>query len=199
MKPTILMLLSLLFFACHQGGPSEQAAEKTDEATQRVFDSDVHQAFFDNLKSLCGKTFGGQQVYRSHHGASWAAYDLVMHVRECSSELIAIPFRVGEDRSRTWLFMAEDGQLRFRHDHRHEDGTPEDETLYGGYANNLGTAFVQYFPADDYTASLIDGGGGNLWTVTISEDFTSFSYRLERDGEKRFRIDFDLSRPLNTD
>ncbi len=199
MKPTILILLSLLLFACQQRGPSGQAAEDAGQATQRAFDSDVHQAFFDNLKMLCGNSYAGQQVYRSHHGASWAAYELVMHISECSNELIAIPFRVGEDQSRTWLFMAEEGRLRFRHDHRHEDGTPEDETLYGGYANDLGTAFVQYFPADDYTASLIDGGGGNLWTVTISEDFTSFSYRLERDGEKRFRIDFDLGRPLNTD
>ncbi len=201
MKSTLLILFSLLLVACQQRGPSEQAESviDVDLETPEVFDSETHQAFFDNLKSLCGNTYAGQQVYRSHHGASWADYELVMHISECSDELIAIPFRVGEDRSRTWLFMAEGGQLRFRHDHRHEDGTPEDETLYGGYANDLGTAFVQHFPADDYTARLIDGGGGNLWTVTVSEDFSSFSYRLERDGEKRFRIDFDLSRPLNTD
>jgi len=30
----------------------------------------------------------------------------------------------------------------------------------------------------------------------ISEDLSVFTYRLERDGEKRFRIDFDLTRPL---
>jgi hypothetical protein len=119
-----------------------------------------------------------------------------MEVRVCEPGRILIPFRVGDDTSRTWMFLAEEGRLRFRHDHRHPDGSPEDETLYGGYADDGGTAFVQHFPADEYTGQLIEGGEGNLWTVMISEDLSVFTYRLERDGEKRFRIDFDLTRPL---
>lgn len=51
-------------------------------------------------------------------------------------------------------------------------------------------------PADEYTGTLIEGGEGNVWTVMVSEDFSTFTYLLERDGEKRFQIDFDLTKPL---
>jgi len=192
------LLLVLFLSACGQAGKQRQESVEEVRQSDAVFASEIHSGFFENLRLLCGNSYAGAQTYRSHHGASWAGYELVMHVRDCDDELIAIPFRVGDDTSRTWLFMAEEGRLRFRHDHRHEDGTPEDDTLYGGYADDTGTAYVQHFPADEYTAKLIDGGGGNLWTVTISPDLSTFSYRLERDGEKRFRIDFDLSRPINT-
>lgn len=195
---SLLALFTLLLGSCQPRAQQQETDPVAESAGTDIFLSEAHQAFFNHLRSLCGKSFSGTQVYRSHHGDSWADYALIMHVRDCTDALIAIPFSVRDDRSRTWLFMAEEGRLRFRHDHRHEDGTPEDETLYGGYADESGTAFAQYFPADEYTASLIDGGGGNVWTVTISDDFSLFSYRLERDGEKRFRIDFDLSTPLKT-
>ncbi len=67
---------------------------------------------------------------------------------------------------------------------------------YGGYADDTGTAFVQRFPADPYTAGLIEEGGGNVWTIGFDEALTRFTYRLERDGEKRLRVDFDLTEPL---
>lgn len=197
-----IRFLSFIFagmwlFSCNQ--PQQQQADtvENDNTAAIVFDIDAQQAFFDNLSSFCGKAFSGKQTYRSHHGASWAHLELVMHVKECEPGRLAIPFRVGDDRSRTWLFLAEEGRLRFRHDHRHEDGSPEDETLYGGYADSRGNALVQVFPADQYTADLIDGGGGNVWTVSISEDKSTFIYRLDRDGEKRFVIEFDLTNPLD--
>lgn len=191
----ILAVVASISCSCSQRNQRQEASLHQD-ARASALHSETHQDFFDNLARLCGTSFAGKQVYRSHHGSSWAHLDLTMHVSRCRPDSIFIPFRVGDDTSRTWLFVVEEGRLRFRHDHRHEDGTPEDESLYGGYANGNGTAFVQYFPADDFTANLIDGGGGNLWTVSISEDFSAFSYRLDRDGEKRFQIDFDLSQPL---
>jgi hypothetical protein len=190
---TKILPIAIIAFLAAACGPRTQTSE---EVADTGLKSEVHQAFFDNLASLCGQSFAGEQIYRSHHGAGWGHLELIMHVTVCEDEQVLIPFHVGEDKSRTWMFLVEDGQLRFRHDHRHEDGTPEDETLYGGYADNNGTAFVQYFPADEYTGALIEGGAGNMWTVMISEDFSTFTYRLERDGEKRFRLDFDLTRPL---
>lgn len=193
----IYFLAALMFISCGRQAGNDSASSGADTPASPVLSSEVQQAFFNNLALFCGKAFGGKQVFRSHHGAGWAHLELVMLVRDCEADKLAIPFRVGDDYSRTWLFLVEDGQLRFRHDHRHPDGTPEEETLYGGYADNRGTAFVQYFPADDYTAGLIDGGGGNVWTVSISEDLSTFTYRLDRDGEKRFVIEFDLNQPLD--
>ncbi len=177
-------------------GPRQQPADDSGTFQAGHLISETHQAFFNNLASLCGKSFAGEQIYRSHHASGWAHLDMVMHVDVCEPDRILIPFHVGEDQSRTWMFLAEEGRLRFRHDHRYPDGTPEEESLYGGYADQSGNAFVQHFPADAYTADLIEGGGGNIWTVRIDADFTTFTYRLERDGEKRLRVDFDLSNPL---
>jgi hypothetical protein len=201
-KSFLITAIALLTFAC---GPHARLDEETTETVEAVetdvsadvgagLTSEVHREFLKNLATLCGQSFAGEQIYRSHHGAGWGDMELVMHVTVCEENHIHIPFYVGEDKSRTWMFLVEeDGRLRFRHDHRHPDGTPEDETLYGGYADDNGTAFVQYFPADDYTGQLIEGGAGNLWTVMISEDLSTFTYMLERDGEMRFRLDFDLT------
>ncbi len=192
---SILMIfgISIVLSAC---GPRTQPSDDRPATYESVFISESHQAFFDNLASLCGNSFAGEQIYRSHHGDSWADFEMIMHVEVCEEDQILIPFHVGEDQSRTWMFLAEDGKLRFRHDHRYPDGTPEEQNLYGGYADNTGNAFVQHFPADAHSAAIIEDGGGNIWTVALNEDLTTFTYRLERDGGKRLRIDFDLSNPL---
>ena len=67
--------------------------------------------------------------------------------------------------------------------------------MYGGYATDEGSGLVQYFPADEFTGTIIDGGGGNFRTVSLAENLTTFSYRLDRDGEKRFQISFDITNP----
>lgn len=188
-----VLVLLLIVSAC---GTRTRESERSPEQPHDMLISEAQQSFFNNLSSLCGKSFAGKQIYRSHHASGWAHLDMVMHVEVCERDQILIPFHVGEDQSRTWMFLVEDGLLRLRHDHRYPDGTPEEESLYGGYADDRGTAFVQHFPADQYTAGLIDGGGGNIWTIRIDEGFTTFTYRLERDDEKRLRVDFDLSNPL---
>lgn len=167
-----------------------------DKESISDFANPVHQEFFDNLSKLCGNTYTGEQLYRSHHGSSWADKLMLMYVSECDNEKMHIPFHIDDDHSRTWMFFIEDRQLCFRHRHLHEDGTHEDDSMYGGYADGKGSAFVQYFPADEFTGTVIDGGAGNVWIVSIAEDLTSFSYRLDRDGEKRFEIAFDLTKPV---
>ncbi len=198
MYRNILLFVFAVFVLAGCGPRTEPVDDTTDapEAAMGMLVSEEQQAFFNNLARLCGQSFEGEQIYRSHHASGWEDEELIMHVAVCEATQIQIPFHVGEDRSRTWIFLVEDGMLRFRHDHRYPDGTPEEETLYGGYADDTGTAFVQHFPADDYTAELIEDGGGNLWTVKMDENMTTFTYRLERDGEKRLRVDFDLTMPL---
>lgn len=191
---TTAVLLTFMLSAC---GPRTNSTETQGEQSSELFEQEAQEAFFNNLASLCGQTFKGEQVYRSHHGESWADRSMIMHVTVCEDNHIHIPFHVDDDYSRTWMFMAEEGQLVFKHQHLHEDGTPEEGSMYGGVANNEGNAFVQYFPADDYTETVIEGGGGNLWIVSMDEALTYLSYRLDRDGEKRFEIVFDLKNPLS--
>lgn len=187
----LLGFLGLVVLSCGSG--SEKSSGELQDAN---FASEIHQDFVDNLRNLCGQSFQGAQVYRSHHGESWADKKLIMHITVCEEDKVYIPFHVDEDHSRTWMFLSENGRLRFRHQHLHEDGTHEDDSMYGGYATDEGTEFVQYFPADDFTKEVIPGGGGNLWTVSMDEELTRLSYRLDRDGEKRFEIVFDLTKPL---
>ncbi len=193
----IYMIAGVLFLLLLQScGQPTRPADDLEEPPTGLFDSDVHEAFFNNLASLCKQSFKGEQVYRSSHGESWADRNMVMHVTECEDEYIHIPFHVDEDHSRTWMFLPEDGRLVFRHQHLNEDGTHEEVSMYGGYANDQGTAFVQYFPADEYTANIIEDGGENVWIVSMDEEMTYFSYALERNGERRFEIVFDLDDPI---
>ncbi len=196
MKNSTLFFMVLAMALATACWPRHRPAEEVPEPVVGELISETQQEFFSNLARLCGQSFAGEQIFRSHHASGWEDYEMVMHVEVCESDRLLVPFHVGEDTSRTWMFLVEDGRLRLRHDHRYPDGTPEEESLYGGYADDSGTAFVQHFPADEYTAELIEGGGGNVWTIRIDEAFSTFTYRLERDGEKRLRVDFDLTNPL---
>ena len=195
MNRILLLFISVLLVT--MSCVNREAKVKTIEETKTSrFESEVHQAFLENLASLCGKSFKGEQLYRSHHGASWADRKMVMHVTVCEDDKVYIPFHLDDDHSRTWMFVAEDGKLRFKHQHLHEDGTPEEGSMYGGYADDNGTPYIQYFPADEYTGQVIDGGAGNVWIVSLAEDLSWYSYRLDRDGEKRLEVLFDLTKPI---
>lgn len=193
LKKILPFVLALIVLSC---GPRTQPAEDYTEVPPGLFDSEKHEAFFNNLSSLCGMSFYGKQAYRSHHGESWADRTMIMHVKVCEDDQIHIPFHVNDDHSRTWMFMAEEGKLVFRHQHLYPDGTHEEGSMYGGFADEQGDAFTQYFPADEYSAGVIEDGGGNVWTVCMDEEMTFFSYQLDRDGEKRFEIVFDLTNPV---
>jgi hypothetical protein len=82
------------------------------------------------------------------------------------------------------------------HDHRHPDGSPEDVSLYGGYADSMGTPFTQNFPADPFTCEQYPTSCNATWTVSISPDLTTFSYQLKNFGELLFKADFNLANPL---
>ncbi len=187
-----LFVLVFLFAACGRAPQPGQTAEEPEKTEL----SKEEQGFLDKLSSLCGHSFRGQQTYMQEGRESWAHMDFVMHVTICEEGKVYIPFHLDEDQSRTWMFIAEEGRLRFRHDHRHPDGTPEDQTLYGGYADGTGTEFRQQFPADEYTIELLHDTLGRQWNVVLSEDMTNFSYQLQYQDEIVFQADFDLTQPL---
>ncbi len=112
-------------------------------------------------------------------------------IDSCIDE-IRIPFRVGEDKSRTWILSLDDRGLLFKHDHRHADGTPDKVTMYGGWAAPEGTAHRQQFPADSDTRKLIPEAATNVWVIEMDKEKQQLVYYLERHNEPRYRAVFKL-------
>ena len=162
--------------------------------------ADPQAQFFGRLSALCGKAFEGRIVSPPVDAdASFAGKRLVMHVRDCSTETIRIPFHVGDDRSRTWVVTRTATGHRLKHDHRHADGSADKVTQYGGDTRDPGTAARQAFPADAFTKALLRregnaAGVANVWAIDV-ESGRLFTYELRRPG-RFFRVEFDLARPI---
>jgi len=153
------------------------------------------QIFWNNLKQHCGKAFQGT-LDDSIKNDSFSGKKLIMYVWECDDRTIKIPFYVGADKSRTWVLTLEGDRIKLKHDHRHEDGSEDSITQYGGLSTNSGLKGLQFFPADKETAKLIPAAATNVWWMTLSED--TFSYNLKRLGSDRaqFTVSFDLNKPI---
>lgn len=149
------------------------------------------------IRPLCGKAFEGRVVEGTE--ASDEAFRkerLVMHVRDCSADEIRIPFHVGENRSRTWVLTRTADGVRLKHDHRHEDGTEDRISQYGGDTRAIGDPLALDFHADEFTAKLIPTAATNIWTIAVQPGKT-FTYALRREAQgRRFKVEFDLTRPI---
>lgn len=157
--------------------------------------------FMARLLQHCGKSFEGR-IVSSVVAAdeSFAGKRLVMHVRDCSPLRMRIPFHVADDRSRTWLITRSSSGLELKHDHRHEDGSEDKLTQYGGTTVNPGTASRQEFPADAESRALFEREGipvssANIWAIEVTPHI--YAYELRRPG-RFFRVEFDLARPVPT-
>jgi hypothetical protein len=181
LRPCLAATVLLLTAACAPGG----LAPATEQ-----------QVFWSSLQELCGRSFTGRLIEAPAGDQTFADQALVMHVRECRPGQILIPFHVGENRSRTWVLTQTREGLRLKHDHRHEDGTEDEVTQYGGDTRSAGTPERQEFYADAFTAGLIPAAATNVWTVEVVPG-RAFVYALRREGtDRRFRIEFDLTRPV---
>lgn len=155
------------------------------------------EAFFTQLASHCGKAFAGKVVSNDSADADFRGKSLVMHVRECSDTELKIPFHVGDDHSRTWVISKTAQGLRLKHDHRHQDGTEDKVTMYGGDTATVGTSQKQSFPIDkESIANFMENGltqsVTNVWHMEVTPG--TFSYLLTREA-RHFQVDFDLSQP----
>lgn len=178
MKKILFALVILSHFAL-------QAQEKTGA-----------QQFWENLQKHCGKSFEGE-IKEGASNDTFRDKKLVMHVRSCDKNTVKIPFFVGDDKSRTWVLSFNNDRIKLKHDHRHEDGTEDKVTQYGGTSPNSGSAGIQFFPADQETFNLIPNAATNVWWITIDE--TSFTYNLRRIGSDRlFTVKFDLTKTVET-
>ena len=179
-------LLALATSACVGMPPGAQSAER----------------FFASLQAHCGKAFEGRLAASNAADADMAGKRLTMHVAQCTAEEVRIPFQVGEDRSRTWIVTRTGRGLRLEHDHRHADGSPDALTMYGGDSLAPGTAERQAFPADArsiamFTAQNRSVSNANVWALELRD--RTFAYELRRPpgpGERHFRVEFDLARPI---
>ena len=180
------------------GAPIAVPAPTVDDSKQSPED-----AFMAALASHCWRSYAGEIVANEPAGEDdpFVGKPLIMHVRECSESQIRVPFHVGDDHSRTWVFSRTDTGLRLKHDHRHSDGSEDALTQYGGDSTADGSATRQDFPADAETKALFDREGipvskDNVWSVTI-EPQQRMIYELNRPG-RVFRVAFDLSRTVPT-
>ncbi|HEY8570685.1 hypothetical protein [Microbulbifer sp.] len=161
--------------------------------------------FLSEISAYCGKAFAGEIVANEPRPTEPDAFDgkeLVMHVRGCDdpTKEIRIPFHVGEDHSRTWILTRTASGLRLKHDHRHEDGSEDTVTMYGGDTTGEGSANRQEFPVDQESIDTFKKEGlsaslNNTWAMEIHpEDY--FIYELTRPNGREFRVRFDLTRPV---
>ncbi|HLF46371.1 MAG TPA: hypothetical protein VI548_08095 [Chitinophagaceae bacterium] len=187
MKSGILISLILIIVSCH----SPRALTGNSQ-----IENDHQEKFWLVLQQHCGKAFEGTVISAPANDTTFRNKKLTIHLKECKENRIRIPFVVGDNRSRTFIFTKTAYQITLKHDHRHEDGTAESITMYGGATSNSGSATVQYFPADEHTAKILPAAAANVWWVELVAG-KYLTYNLRRMGTDRlFTIRFDLSIPV---
>ena len=165
--------------------------------------------FWQALASHCGNAYEGALASEDARDTDWRGRAMVAHWAECSDTRIAIAFHVEEadgsgwDRSRTWLVTRTEEGLRLKHDHRHEDGSADAVTFYGGDTASAGSARAQNFPVDAESIALFEREGldaslTNVWRIEVhpaSAPNARFAYQLTRrnDPTRLFRAEFDAS------
>ncbi len=157
------------------------------------------QQFFNHIKAYCGQAFAGKVIKSNASDKSMLSQSLIMHVRECSETQIKVPFHVGDDRSRTWVISKTSEGLQLKHDHRHQDGSADKITMYGGSTNDGGSARAQSFPADEHSKTMFVANNmtasvANTWLIEIVPGKV-YRYGLQRPG-REFVVEFDLTKPV---
>ena len=167
--------------------------------------------FVKNLSTLCDQSYFGKVVSNDPIDADWRAAEIEVGPVACGIADIRMPLRVGDNTSRTWIITPNKDRMTLKHDHRHDDGSPDAVTLYGGTTSAVGTAHRQEFPVDEYSIELFKREGlapsvTNTWAMEIMPGET-LAYELSRPrteqqikaGDERgrfFRIEFDVSAPV---
>ncbi|MEG3181881.1 hypothetical protein [Sphingomonas sp. LT1P40] len=157
-------------------------------------------AFMARIAAHCGKAYAGRVVTTDAADKAFASQLLVMHVAACEPGRVRVPFHVGENRSRTWVLTRTASGVRLKHDHRHEDGSSDVLTMYGGDTITSGTAERQDFPVDAESIALFRANKAevsttNVWAMEVNA--TRFTYELRR-ANRHFRVEFDLTKPVTT-
>lgn len=208
MHRPVAMLVASLIAGCAQGSTASQPGESSaSEIIPHVVADKPSSQFLANLVPYCGKAYAGRIVAdqpKSNTPDPFEGKSLVMHVSGCEDPYreIRIPFHVGDDRSRTWVITRTATGLRLKHDHRHQDGSPDTLTMYGGDTVAPGSVRRQEFPADAESRQLFQREGraasmSNTWAMELVPS-KRFVYELGRPDGRLFQVEFDLTRPIAT-
>ncbi len=183
----LLALPLALAVAC---APADADPDPVADDTEVAATEQPQDAYWANLQALCDAAYAGE-LLQAPEGDTQIDPDarLVVHFRECGDEELRFPLHVDDNRSRTWVFIRHDDRLELRHDHRYEDGTEEENTWYGAFTQEEGTANRQEFVSD---RNGVMGG----WRVEI-EPGERYTYGTIRDGEWRHHLEFDLTEEVD--
>ncbi|PHS37511.1 MAG: hypothetical protein COA91_09970 [Robiginitomaculum sp.] len=195
---TLILLSASLIFAC---SPKETPAPSPESASMPAGPQDE---FMANLRSHCGKAYAGKLVSDDAADQDMKNLPMVMQVN-CATDAIRIPFSVGDNRSRTWVFTKTEAGLRLKHQHNHEDGSEDVVSQYGGDTakpgpTNTNNGNRQEFPVDAFSIALflqegLDVSVTNIWAVEITP--VIYAYELKRKN-RHFRVEFDLTQQVPT-
>jgi hypothetical protein len=199
-------------------------------AQQNIKNTAMHAhtlAFLRAFLPWCGQTFTGRVVVDNAKDPRFDGQELRLHIADCSSlssylqltpspssmqklsttTLLRMPFHVGTDQSRTWLFSLTEQGLHFQHQHLHPDGQPDAVSLYGGYLTHVEATSshqVRYdFPADEFSKSMFTKhnmtvSNANTWQIVLQYDaqqqLSAMQYQLIRPG-RQFTVRFEFSSP----
>jgi hypothetical protein len=188
------MMSAVLLAGCGGSAPVSSSASEPVSADR----------FMQRIAQHCGQAFAGKVLVNEPAQANdaFAGKQLVMHVRDCDPKELKVPFFVGDDRSRTWIITRTATGVRLKHDHRHEDGSPDENTMYGGESTTPGSEVRQEFPVDqeskdNFARRNNAGSQTNTWAMEI-EPGKRFLYELSRPSGRLFKVEFDLTKPVAT-
>jgi hypothetical protein len=185
MRHRLLLGMLLLTPACLRIGP----------APPRGLLAVEQQAWWDRLRTLCGRTLPGRLMEQGSADDRYRTEPLAARVTRCAADTVDIAFDVGGERTRTWQVTRESAGLRLRHFHSDAAGTAESPTGYGGSTVTRGTAQRQDFPADSATMRMLPPAARNVWSLEIAPG-RAVAYTLARVGSnRRFRVEFAIPAP----
>ncbi len=189
-----VLVMALAGAACGTDAPPPAPGTSSSPAAE----------FLAAVAGMCGNAYGGRIVANEpvQPDDAFEGQALVMHVRTCEPERVLVPFHVGDNHSRTWVLTQHGDRLRLKHDHRHEDGSEDELTQYGGDSTTPGTATRQEFPVDQFSIDLFTrtnrtASNDNTWAMEVVPGQT-FTYELARPTGRLFRVEFDLTKTVDT-
>jgi hypothetical protein len=164
--------------------------------------STSQEAFWAQLVTLCGQSHEGRVTkYDAQSDQGWIEQELVIHIHTCNASQLEMALNVGENRSRTWVISKHPNHLSLKHRHRHEDGSEDSVSWYGGQSSDPGLSWRQAFAVDEYSKSIFYAEGlspsvGNIWYLEIIAG-KRLAYGLTR-LNRHFRAEFDLTKTTTT-
>jgi len=174
-----------LFTGC--GGGPESVAQP-DGTTP----DSARNAFFDALAERCGDEYPGRAIIAPASDDVFHPAYLGMRIDECTDDALRIAFLVDGDESRTWVIERSEEGLLFTHEHQREDGTLYENSGWGGWANDQGTALFQHFPDHRWDADRMPEDRRSHWRLRLDPDNGQFVYYLDRGVVPAYRLVFHM-------